>query len=261
LRHKRNFERPFACAVFLIFAVLCLSKGYCEPLHEGTIGSVFTIVGEGFGTKKPKVYLEMKGEGANTKRYAVKVQTWSDTSLTCLWKKKAPAGDYGLWVKPKTKGADPMYMGLFRVMAPSIHDVEPFMPSSGHTVTVSGTFFSTNKPKIYLENTSKTVTKKCRVTGYSMDPATGDSSLQFVAPFNITEGDTLVLTNKVGEDTFVFTEVLPPVPEPDPDPTPTPDPPTPDPTPDPDPPMPLPNPDPDPPMPLPNPDPDPPLPQ
>lgn len=259
MSQKRNIERNFACAVFFIFAVVCLAKGYCEPLHEGTIGSVFTIVGEGFGTRKPKVYLEMQAEGAEIKTYPVKVNTWSDTSLTCLWKKKALAGDYGLWVKPRTKGAEPIYVGLFRIMPPSIHDVEPFMPSLGETVTVSGTFFSSKKPKIYLENTSKTVTKKCRVTGYVMDSATGESSLQFVAPFDITEGDTLVLENKVGEDTFVFTEVKPPVP--DPDPTQTHDPPAPDPTLDPDPPMPLPTPDPDPPMPLPTPDPDPPIPQ
>lgn len=237
-------------------AVIGLRDGNAEPVYKGTAGTIFILHGEGFGEKKPKVFLEDTG----TKRYPVKVQGWSDTTITCTLKKKAPEGSYAIWVKTKTKGSEPLYAGTFRVESPSIESVKPVMPLSGDVVEVTGEFFSSIKPKVYIEKSSGNMKKRCRVASNETDSATGVSILRFIAPFDIAEGDMLVVNNKTGEGRFAFTGIAPPIPEPDPNPDQDPDPPTPDPSPSPDPPVPDPTPSPDPPIPQPTPDPNPPVP-
>jgi hypothetical protein len=174
---------------------------------EGTIGTVFTVTGSGFGTRKPKVYLEYeKKPGIYGKAYA-RVTGWSDSSLTCLWTAKLPPGTYPLFVQPAIRGAGRIPVDTFTIQNPVIDAIGPNSCSIGEINTVSGQFFSSKKPKVYLENASTFKKYSCKVSSFTMNPETGESSLQFAVP-KIGDLDvvdyTLILKNTIGQTTADF---------------------------------------------------------
>jgi hypothetical protein len=212
--------------VLIIISLFITSHtNICEAGYEVTIGSQFTIEGSGFGSKKPKVYVEYEGRQAKAK-----IESWGDTSITALWKKKISPGTYNLFVQPKIKGADPISMGTVSIVNPSIDEVISDTGSSGETATVNGKFFTTKKPKVYLIHKETSQTKKCKVTSSTMNVQTGESTLQFVIPADNFSEQTLVLITKIGEAEFDFAEPEPAPPAPDPEPNPDPNAPTPEPT-------------------------------
>lgn len=173
---------------------------------EGTLGTRFTITGFGFGTKKPTVYLEYEKNGA-TKQAKAKVISWSDTSIICTWGTTLPPDTYSTFVKPSGKGMDPISVGTFSVMSPAIDGIAPNTCAIGDRNTISGKFFSSQKPKVYLRNTLTSKQYTCKVISFSMDPDTGDSSLQFSTPkvTSLDSGDyELVLQNKIGRASADF---------------------------------------------------------
>jgi hypothetical protein len=174
---------------------------------EGTIGTEFTITGSGFGTKKPKIYVEYeKKPGVYGKAYA-KVTSWSDSSVTCLWTAKMPPGTYNLFVQPNIKGVSRIPVDTFTIKNPIIDAIEPNSCSIGEQNTISGKFFSSKKPKVYLENASTLKKYSCKVSSFTMNPNTGDSSLQFSVPkvkdLNLVEYK-LILKNTIGQATAEF---------------------------------------------------------
>ncbi len=82
---------------FLFILILLAPAGLSEANFEGTVGTRFTITDAGFGTKKPQVYVEYEKEPGVVKKVYAKVEEWSDTAVTCLWKKSLPPGSYNLW--------------------------------------------------------------------------------------------------------------------------------------------------------------------
>ncbi|MEW6571808.1 MAG: S8 family serine peptidase [Nitrospirota bacterium] len=165
----------------------------------GTIGTRFTISGRGFGTQKPRVYLE---DVAMTRKNA-KVESWSDTFLTCLWTKKLHAGTYNLMVQPRGD-ASPISIGQFTVLNPLIQNVTPETGAPGDVITISGKYFSSNKPGIYIENAETFARKKCKVLSSTMDAQSGDSLLQFVIPDLSSGVYNILIKNKIGETRTVF---------------------------------------------------------
>ena len=56
---------------------------------------------------------------------------------------------------------------------------------TGLKLSITGKFFGTKKPKVYLEYTDKngqTKKKNCKVTSWSMNRTTGESELKFFVP-------------------------------------------------------------------------------
>ena len=173
----------------------------------GTIGTSSTITGSGFGTTKPKVYVEYeKKPGLFTKVYA-KVTAWNDSSVTSIWINKLPPSAYNLFVQPNIEGVAPIRIGLFSIMNPIIDEVEPKSGLSKDIITIQGRFFTTKKPNIYLENVITYKRKSCKVVNYTMNPENGLSSVQFMVPGNLDSGKYyLDLKNIIGAawDNFVY---------------------------------------------------------
>ena len=102
-------KRVAVFPIFFLFFILLTAS--LSSAFEGTIGTQFTISGSGFGVKKPAVLYE-QSPGV-VKPSGVKIISYNDTAITCIWKKKLPAGTYNLFVKPTIKGATPFPVGAF----------------------------------------------------------------------------------------------------------------------------------------------------
>ena len=88
--------------LILLFAMIGISEANYAN-YEGTVGTRFTITDTGFGSKKPQVYIQYEKKPGVVKKVYAKVETWSDTSITCLLTKPLSPGIYDLWVKPLSK--------------------------------------------------------------------------------------------------------------------------------------------------------------
>jgi hypothetical protein len=183
------------CALVLFFGTMDIS----EASWEGTIGTRFTVNGSGFGIKKPSVYVEYEKKPGTIKKVSVKVESYSDTSLTCLWTAKLPVGNYNLFVKPQIKGSTPVFIDTFSLMNPAIINVTPAIGSVGDVITIQGEFFSSKKPNIFLQDPTTLKRKGCKVLSFWMDPLTGESSLQFKILKGAFESYDVVLKNLIGE--------------------------------------------------------------
>jgi hypothetical protein len=204
-----GFGAPISTILEILQVSLCSNissddiNAYRISPSEGTIGTRFTIHGSGFGTIESSVYIKQHGG----KKRKIKVTSWSDTSITCIWNKAIASDTYAMFVQPKTKGADPVNAGSFSVMAPTIDDITSNSCSIGGENVISGKFFSTKKPKVYLLNTVTSRKYRCKVSTFSMDPDTGESSLQFSVPNvpNLDAGNyELMLKTKTGQTSMSF---------------------------------------------------------
>jgi hypothetical protein len=94
-----------------LFILICILGGssLSHADYQATIGSRFTISGEGFGNSKSKVYL-LNG----TKKVQAKVESWSNTAITCLWTNKISSGTYSLFVLPKGKKLLPYLLAILQ---------------------------------------------------------------------------------------------------------------------------------------------------
>jgi len=199
---KREIKRlsSFLFLLFLFFAM----AGISEADIEGTIGTRFTITDSGFGTKKPRVYIQYQEKPRVVKKVYAKVEKWSDTSIACLWTQTLSAGTYNLWVKPNIVKANPIAEGTFTIMPPSIDEETPGTLTAGATITISGQFFTNKNPTVYLRDLVSLKKKSCRVLSSTMDPATGASSLNFVVPKWGSGKYGIILQTLVGEVTTLL---------------------------------------------------------
>jgi hypothetical protein len=176
------------------------------PIHPkmGVIGTVVTLEAEsGFGTKKPKVWLAYTDpKKGKTKKKSLKVQTYSDTMVTCYMSAKLPDGRYELYIQPK--GGEPHYLGAFDIASPEAGTLSANTAAPGATIDVTGKHFGDKKakPTVYFvyndPKKGKEKKKKCKVVKNSLtfDPATGDSALKIVVPKVPDVTGVLRLTNR-----------------------------------------------------------------
>jgi hypothetical protein len=170
--------------------------------EEGTLGTEVTVGGPGavFGGKKGKVLFGLAKP---------KVVTWGSDSVDLLVSKALTSSAYDVVVTPKEpKGAASITeVGGFTVKLPEIGTVAPSSGPALTKVTISGKYFATKKGKVYLEQGGES--KACKVVSWTMTPATGVSTIQFLVPKKYPVGTyTLRVTNKVGSCTGSF-EVTP----------------------------------------------------
>jgi hypothetical protein len=189
-----------------------------EGAVEGTIGTQITIAGSDFGSKKGKVTVGGK---------SCKVLQWANESITCEIKTALPPGTYDVVVQPlEQKDSESiLYEKAFTMMSPVVTSVE--FGSEAREIDVSGTYFGTKKGKVYLVKPGSgrrmycSVAKvhiwedddgiamygpKCKVKEWTMNPATGESTLTFQIPRWLRAGTYGVeVVNKVGRTTALFT--------------------------------------------------------
>lgn len=173
----------------------------CEP-DAATIGTRMTLLGKGYGAKKPSVFVAYEAKPGKIKKVAAKVEKADayDSELVALWTKKLAPGAYDLWVLPKVKGAAAILLGPLAIMAPAI-DVVPDHGAIGATIATQGRFFSSKKPKVYLRDAASGKKKGCKVVVWTMDDASGASTLSFVVPKVVPKTYELILVTGIGATT------------------------------------------------------------
>ena len=170
------------------------------PLNEGTRGTQLTIPGSGFGAKKGKVLIG---------NLATKIVTWTDTSITCIVKKVLPpvgTHDVTIQLKPYKKTSPIVLPGAFTLRNPELDSLVKTHSNPEEEITITGSFFSTKKGKVYLEDLSSGQMKNCKVTYWFMNPVTGASELRFLVPKGLIPGVyPLKIMNEVGVTGVDFT--------------------------------------------------------
>jgi hypothetical protein len=196
------FEEVTMKRIIQFFFICILVFGIAASAHadyQGTIGTRFTINGSGFGYAKSKVYVLNRN-----KKVQAKIETWTDSSITCLWTSKISSGSYSAFVQPKGRGVYPIGVGNFTIMQPSINQITPNDGVAGNVITVNGWYFTNKKPKVYLQDPNTYKKKSCKIVSSFMDPITGSSSLQFVIPKWGLAKYNLILINAIGQVTAEF---------------------------------------------------------
>ena len=167
-------------------------------LLEGTYGTEIAYSGapSGFGTKKGKIYIGGLKE---------KVVSWSDGSVTLIFTKfndLAIDAPYDVSIQPKEpKGSAPIVLpGAFTLKKPEINiDTSDKHGAPEAPAIIKGLWFGTKKGKVYLDS------QKCKVTSWTMNPTTGESTITFVVPKTIVSGTYgLEVVNKVGRSVTLF---------------------------------------------------------
>jgi len=79
------------------------------------------------------------------------------------------------------------------MVPPEIVSINPNFGAEGAEIEVSGSYFGSKKPSVYMG------TKKCKVVSWDMD------TIRFVVPKKMAPGTTydVTVTNKVGSVTLV----------------------------------------------------------
>lgn len=195
------FTRKAISPIFLTLGLLFITVCISEASFEGTIGTRFTVTGSAFGIKKPKVYIEYEKRPGVVKKEYIKVETWSDTSITCLWTKSLPPGTYSLWLQPTIRGAVPSLIDTLSIMKPVINKIYPDTLAPGAKIIINGQFFTSKKPTVYLRDLISMKKKSCKVLNSTMDPQTGASSLEFIVPVRSSDKCEIILQTLIGEAT------------------------------------------------------------
>ncbi|RPJ10583.1 MAG: hypothetical protein EHM36_03140 [Deltaproteobacteria bacterium] len=163
---------------------------------EGTLGTLIKIAGSGFTGKSPSV----KISGTSCKV----LKPWTDTELQCQVVKALGAGTYDVTLQLSKK--DPVAsLGSFTFKNPVIDEIQPGSGSVGSTIRAIGKYFSNKKPQVYLEDPVTLKRKTCKISGWTMDPVTGASTVDFTIPKTTSGSYNVLLKNSVGEAKKSFT--------------------------------------------------------
>ncbi|MEN8149683.1 MAG: choice-of-anchor Q domain-containing protein [Planctomycetota bacterium] len=175
----------------------------------GTLGTLVTIRGSDFGTKKPRVWLAVETPTGKVKKSKLKVATWSDAEITAYVKKKTATGAYPLMVQPKEKGAEAVEVGVFTIAAPEIHSLAAADARPGTRVTMKGGLFGPKQARVkvyfdYTDSKGRARKKRLRIdkSTMSFEPKSGISELVFLLPKLPGVTGDIRIRNRIGEFTF-----------------------------------------------------------
>ena len=76
-------------------------------------------------------------------------------------------------------------LGAFTVRNPEIDYLSSNSGDPGVPISITGKFFGSKKPKVYLEyinSKGKSRKRYCHVTSWIMNPNTNESSIEFIVP-------------------------------------------------------------------------------
>ena len=152
---------------------------------EGTVGSLLTVNGAGFGEKRGEVLI---GEEK------CQVLAWSDAQIVCEVHKPQLAGEYLVTVllQGDKKPAEPLTYASFTMRRPQL-DREAGAIQDGNVVTIQGAFFGNKKGEVrlgYLDDQIEA--ESLKVVDWSMN------TISFELPEVLPERFVLVVRNDVG---------------------------------------------------------------
>ena len=151
---------------------------------SGTIRSVLTLSGCGFGATKGKVLVGSA---------ACSLQWWSDSEVRCLLPKKLQPGLYSVSLKKPGRAQSWISMpDAFAVVTPSIESVQPDHGPARAPIAIVAPFLSTRSEsssvKLAGSIGGKTRTYACRITGWTVANATGATTIACILPAKIPDG-------------------------------------------------------------------------
>lgn len=184
---------------------------YTVSPPEGTVGTQITLLGS-FGYGPSKVYTEFQDPKTGDVRYKyMQILESLPTAIYALWNPKLPAGTYPVKVQPvPSEGSPPIIVGQFQVREPEIQSFDPAQGAPGSNLTVQGMFFGSEKPRVLLIPQDGGRQKRCKLLSHSMDPLTGQSSVECRIPKTHQGEYTLLLRNQIGEAQAGFTVISSP---------------------------------------------------
>ncbi len=156
---------------------------------DGSVGTVLSIDGAGFGAKKPVVRLVDPASGKQT---PLAVSTWSDTHVVATLKKGGPAGARDVTLKPGLKGSVPLLAaGAFTLRAPEPQAVDPVVAVPLDPVTITGQHFGSKKGKVFIAGRVAKVTAWADLSIHAVVPKQATGGVVDVRVANSVAGTTL----------------------------------------------------------------------
>jgi len=179
---------------------------------EGSAYDQVTITGKFFGEKKGAVYLEY-GEGENLMRKSCRVNSWTmdpttgDSEIVFIVP-VMPHEVYDVVVDPygTIPDTEDEEEHGFTIKAPKIVSITPNSGSVSNQITISGNFFGSKKPKVYLGymnvKNGKYTKKSCSVSSWPTDPTKEEGEIVFTVPNLPAETYDVIVTNSVSSTTL-----------------------------------------------------------
>jgi PKD repeat protein len=180
--------------------VTAIANPYGVAPAEGSIGTQITVTGTGFGDIKGRVYLRYQDARGRLRRKSLRVESWTDGLIVArVWAKMEPRLS-DVMIQPKRQ-APVIVQNVFTAMVPVVDSITPATGSPGDSIAVAGDYFGTAKGAVRFRYLSggRLRSKRCKVTSWTMDPATGESSVTFTVPDRVAPGTyDVVVSNKIG---------------------------------------------------------------
>lgn len=130
------------------------------PDH-GTLGTLITVQGDGFGSKKPRAWLSLPGA---KKRYPLQVVAFDDAQITVRLR-GGVAGPLELHVKPRD-AAPVTAPTLFEIRAPEVQLVEQPVVTRGDTLDVHVEFAGDRRLRVFVGGRRARVLMRDDATGH-----------------------------------------------------------------------------------------------
>jgi len=165
---------------------------------EGTIGTIVTLTGSGFGEKKGKILI-------NGIAATIAKGDWADDQITFTIKKPPMPVDVAHPVTVVVNKVPRVLTDTFTLRLPALDDLLITSGAYPDPIHVTGRFFGTKKGKAYLYNPTTNKKKNLKVTDWKMNESTGTSEITFDVPKTSksfpAKAYQLKISNKVGPAT------------------------------------------------------------
>jgi len=142
---------------------------------DGTIGTVITINGSGFGDRKGKVLIN----GIPAK---IAKEDWSPTRIICTIKKPPFPAEVAHPVSVVANRVPTLLDGTFTQRGLVLDELLTSSGAYPDPIKITGTFFGTKKGRVYLFDPITEKKKRLKVSDWKMNETTGVSELTFVVP-------------------------------------------------------------------------------
>ena len=173
---------------------------YAVTPSVGSIGTEIQVTGAGFGDIGGKAYLRYQNARGRLSRKSLRVQSWADGLIVArVWAKMEPRLS-DVIIQPKGQ-APVIVQNVFTAMVSVVDSITPATGSPEDPIAVAGDYFGTEKGAVRFRYLSGGTlrSKRCKVTSWTMDPATGESSVTFTVPDRVAPGTyDVVVSNKIG---------------------------------------------------------------